>query len=184
MKLLDSPAAKDTFERELERVRRWYGCFATGYVVMPEHVGASPLPAHQRTRAGKTLARDSDAEANYFAKAEVESPPSRKRRGKGGASGEKLHPEKGARILSVPLTDPVSFSLTVRIHSWPTCSTTVRQQTNTASCRPCFHPPASCSPSSSARSPGSPNCRSCSRPPPYQCPASTPSRSHPCSTRT
>jgi putative transposase len=36
--LLDSPAAKDTFERELERVRRWYGCFVTGYVVMPEHV--------------------------------------------------------------------------------------------------------------------------------------------------
>src|ERR1700722_8795979 len=38
MKLLDSPAARDTFERELERVRRWYGCFVTGYVVMPEHV--------------------------------------------------------------------------------------------------------------------------------------------------
>jgi len=26
MKLLDSAAARDTFERELERVRRWYGC--------------------------------------------------------------------------------------------------------------------------------------------------------------
>jgi REP-associated tyrosine transposase len=38
MKLLDSAAARDTFERELERVRRWYGCFVTGYVVMPEHV--------------------------------------------------------------------------------------------------------------------------------------------------
>jgi REP element-mobilizing transposase RayT len=38
MKLLDSPAARDTFARELERVRRWYGCFVTGYVVMPEHV--------------------------------------------------------------------------------------------------------------------------------------------------
>jgi putative transposase len=37
-KLLDSAAARDTFERELERVRRWYGCFITGYVVMPEHV--------------------------------------------------------------------------------------------------------------------------------------------------
>ena len=23
---------------KLERVRRWYGCFVTGYVVMPEHV--------------------------------------------------------------------------------------------------------------------------------------------------
>ena len=38
MKLLDSAAARDTFEQELERVRRWYGCFGAGYVVMPEHV--------------------------------------------------------------------------------------------------------------------------------------------------
>jgi putative transposase len=38
MKLLDSIAARDTFEHELERVRRWYGFFVTGYVVMPEHV--------------------------------------------------------------------------------------------------------------------------------------------------
>lgn len=30
--------ARDTFERELERVRRWYGCFVAGYVVMPEPV--------------------------------------------------------------------------------------------------------------------------------------------------
>ena len=38
MPLLDSGAARDLFERELERVRRWYGCSITGYVVMPEHV--------------------------------------------------------------------------------------------------------------------------------------------------
>lgn len=38
LKLLDSDAARATFERELERVRRWYGCFITGYVLMPEHV--------------------------------------------------------------------------------------------------------------------------------------------------
>jgi putative transposase len=38
MKLLDSASARDTFEHELERVRRWYGCYVTGYVVMPEHV--------------------------------------------------------------------------------------------------------------------------------------------------
>lgn len=37
-KLLDSAVARETFEQELERVRRWYGCFVTGYVVMPEHV--------------------------------------------------------------------------------------------------------------------------------------------------
>lgn len=38
MPLLDSVAAGNLFERELERVRRWYGCFITAYVVMPEHV--------------------------------------------------------------------------------------------------------------------------------------------------
>jgi len=38
MSLLDRAAARDVFEVELERVRRWYGCFVTGYVVMPEHV--------------------------------------------------------------------------------------------------------------------------------------------------
>src|SRR5579871_6939823 len=38
MNLLDSVSARDTFEQELERVRRWYGSFVTGYVVMPEHV--------------------------------------------------------------------------------------------------------------------------------------------------
>ena len=38
MPLLDSVAAKETFEAELERVRSWYGCYVTGYVVMPEHV--------------------------------------------------------------------------------------------------------------------------------------------------
>ncbi len=38
MKLLDSVDARNAFERELERVRRWYGCYITGYVVMPEHV--------------------------------------------------------------------------------------------------------------------------------------------------
>ena len=36
--LLDSAEAREAFEDELERVRRWYGCYVTGYVVMPEHV--------------------------------------------------------------------------------------------------------------------------------------------------
>ena len=36
--LLETSAAKETFERELERVRAWYGCYITGYIVMPEHV--------------------------------------------------------------------------------------------------------------------------------------------------
>jgi putative transposase len=38
MKLLDDPNARDLFEHELERVRVWYGCYITAYVVMPEHV--------------------------------------------------------------------------------------------------------------------------------------------------
>jgi putative transposase len=38
MPFLDSVAARESFERELERVRCWYGCYVTGYVVMPEHV--------------------------------------------------------------------------------------------------------------------------------------------------
>jgi len=38
MKLLDSAEAREAFERELERVRRWYWCYISGYVVMPEHV--------------------------------------------------------------------------------------------------------------------------------------------------
>ena len=36
--LLDTPTAKEIFERTLERVRAGYGCYVTGYVVMPEHV--------------------------------------------------------------------------------------------------------------------------------------------------
>jgi putative transposase len=38
MKLLDANSARETLERELERVRSWYGCYIVGYVVMPEHV--------------------------------------------------------------------------------------------------------------------------------------------------
>jgi len=37
-KLLDSAVARERFEDELERVRRWYGCYLSGYVVIPEHV--------------------------------------------------------------------------------------------------------------------------------------------------
>ncbi len=35
---LGSPAARETFERSLEAMRRRYGFFITAYVVMPEHV--------------------------------------------------------------------------------------------------------------------------------------------------
>jgi len=36
--LLETPRAKGSFEQTLERVRRWYGLYVAGYVVMPEHV--------------------------------------------------------------------------------------------------------------------------------------------------
>ncbi|HLZ43698.1 MAG TPA: transposase, partial [Candidatus Sulfotelmatobacter sp.] len=36
--LLAEPQSRTIFEQSLERARRWYGFFVTGYVVMPEHV--------------------------------------------------------------------------------------------------------------------------------------------------
>lgn len=36
--LLANPHSRDVFEQTLERVRRWYGFFVSGYVVMPEHI--------------------------------------------------------------------------------------------------------------------------------------------------
>ena len=54
--LLESPRSRDLFEGALERIRRGYGFYVSGYVVMPEHVhlliseagGPHPLPAHSR----------------------------------------------------------------------------------------------------------------------------------------
>lgn len=36
--LLGMPEARDLFERTLEDVRKWYGFYVRGYVVMPEHI--------------------------------------------------------------------------------------------------------------------------------------------------
>lgn len=36
--LLATPRARDIFESTFEQVRRWYGFYVRGYVVMPEHV--------------------------------------------------------------------------------------------------------------------------------------------------
>jgi putative transposase len=36
--LLASPESRRVFEQTLEQVRKWYGIFVAGYVVMPEHV--------------------------------------------------------------------------------------------------------------------------------------------------
>jgi putative transposase len=36
--LLAQPEARRSFEETLERVRKWYGFYITGYVIMPEHV--------------------------------------------------------------------------------------------------------------------------------------------------
>jgi putative transposase len=37
-KYLETAAAREIFEKTLERVRRWYGFQVFGYVVMPDHV--------------------------------------------------------------------------------------------------------------------------------------------------
>ena len=36
--LMSTPEARRVFEHTLEQVRRWYGFYVSGYVVMPEHV--------------------------------------------------------------------------------------------------------------------------------------------------
>ena len=36
--LLANPHSRDVFEQTLERVRKWYEFYVSGYVVMPEHV--------------------------------------------------------------------------------------------------------------------------------------------------
>jgi len=74
MPLLDRLTAKEGFEGTLERVRVWYGCYIPGCVVMPQHVHlliSEPERLQARTNGcrGRGL-----------------SPPSRKRRGKGGAT--------------------------------------------------------------------------------------------------
>ncbi len=48
---LSAPAARDLFEHTLERVRRWYGCYISGYVVMPEHVHLLLSEPERRTLA-------------------------------------------------------------------------------------------------------------------------------------
>ena len=49
--LLDGPRARETFEAELERVRKWYGLWVTGYVVMSEHVHLLVSEPEQATLA-------------------------------------------------------------------------------------------------------------------------------------
>ncbi|HEX7288155.1 MAG TPA: transposase [Candidatus Angelobacter sp.] len=52
-KHLQAASARDTFEQTLERVRRWYGFYVVGYVVMPEHVH---LLVSEPERSGLALA--------------------------------------------------------------------------------------------------------------------------------
>ena len=74
MALLDRLTAKESFERTLEGVRVWFGCYIAGYVVMPEHVHLL-ISEPERSQAGTNGCRASG-----------QSPPSRKKRGKGGAT--------------------------------------------------------------------------------------------------
>jgi putative transposase len=49
--LLETTAARHTFEVFLERTRGWYGFCVTGYVVMPEHVHLLVSEPERRTLA-------------------------------------------------------------------------------------------------------------------------------------
>jgi hypothetical protein len=51
MKLLDTLATRDAFELELEHVRRWYGCYVTGYVAEADHLSEA-----EATRSAAILA--------------------------------------------------------------------------------------------------------------------------------
>ena len=67
MKLLDSAAARDTFERELERVSPLVWLL---HHRLRSDAGAR-APPHQRTGAGKALARDPNAEASHLTNAQA-----------------------------------------------------------------------------------------------------------------
>jgi len=69
--LLESADARETFERELERVRQWYGCYVTGYVVMPEHVH---LLISEPERS-KTFGRDANAQTDHLTPAAARRTP-------------------------------------------------------------------------------------------------------------
>ena len=69
MPLLDTSAAKEIFEAELERVRAWYGCYITGYVVMPEHVHL----LLSETGTLEIVRDDTDAQADHVTKAASET---------------------------------------------------------------------------------------------------------------
>ena len=84
--LLGAPAARDTFERVLERVRRWYGCFVIGYVVMPEHVH---LLVSEPERG--ELATAMQMLKQVVARKLPRSPPSRPPLAKGGDAAVSKH---------------------------------------------------------------------------------------------
>ena len=84
--LLGAPEARDTFERVLERVRRWYGCFVIGYVVMPEHVH---LLVSEPERG--ELATAMQMLKQVVARKLPRSPPSRPPLAKGGDAAVSKH---------------------------------------------------------------------------------------------
>jgi putative transposase len=49
--LLDTETARSTFVNALETVRRWYGFYVVGYVVMPDHVHLLMTEPERRTLA-------------------------------------------------------------------------------------------------------------------------------------
>src|SRR4051812_12516559 len=68
--LLDKCAAKQTFERELERVRVWYGPLRHGL----RRNARARAPANQRT-ATLEIRGDTDAQADHLTKAARQTSP-------------------------------------------------------------------------------------------------------------
>ena len=75
--LLGTPEARNTFEETLEEVRRWYGFYVTGYVVMPEHVHlltsepergdlARSMQMLKQNASRKLKTKSNNAKRNFF----------------------------------------------------------------------------------------------------------------------
>ena len=97
---LNSASARDLFEQTLERVRRWYGIYIFGYVVMPEHVHLL-LSEPERSSLAVALQMLKQISSRKLHKMngphEMGGPPFRPLWAKGGeSSGPTLLPAVGA----------------------------------------------------------------------------------------
>jgi putative transposase len=94
-KYLNSASARDVFEQTLERVRRWYGLYIFGYVVMPEHVH---LLLSEPDRSSLAVALQMLKQISSRKLHKMGGPPFRPLLAKGGESGgPRFHPPLAKR---------------------------------------------------------------------------------------